>query len=192
VYNGYPVEEVESPTGCTKMGIEHMKNGLVTRGVLIDMPRLKGLPYLEPGTPVYPEDIEAWEKRAKVKLTVGDAIFLRTGRWVRREKVGPWPMMDVGEPGYHASVVPWLKQRDIAFIGADTSNDVLPSLVDGVRLPFHVATIVALGAYVFDGLDLEGVAETAAKLNRWEFMLTGAPLAVTGGTGGPVNLIAIF
>ena len=192
MYNGFPAEEVESPSGCRKLGIEHMKNGFVTRGVLVDMPRLKGVPYLEPGAPVYPEDIEAWEKKVGVKLMAGDAILLRTGRWLRREKLGPWSLMDAGEPGYHASVVPWLKQRDVAFIGADDSNDVLPSLVDGVQLPVHRALIVSLGAYVFDALDLEAVAETAARLNRWEFMLSGAPLAVTGGTGGPVNLIAIF
>jgi hypothetical protein len=74
----------------TKLGIDFLKNGIVTRGILIDIPRLKGLPYLEPGTPVYVEDLEAWEKKADLKIGRGDAILLRTGRWARPEAVGPW------------------------------------------------------------------------------------------------------
>ena len=192
-YNGYPFSEVHTDR-CVKMGIQHLKNGVVTRGILIDIPLLKGVPYLEPGTPVYPEDIEAWEKKAGVKIGAGDAIFLRTGRWLRREKLGPWQLYPAppGEPGYHASVVPWLKRRDVAFVGADVSNDVVPSQVDGVALPFHTLTIVALGIYLFDAMDLEAAAATAAKLKRWEFMLVGGPLAVDGGTGSPINLTAIF
>jgi kynurenine formamidase len=194
MYNGYSAAEINSPQGCTRMGIQLLKNGLTTRGILIDIPRLKGVEYLEPGTPVYPEDIEAWEKKAGVKVSAGDAILLRTGRWVRRTKVGPWQLYPPppGEPGYHASVVPWVKSRDVAFVGADVSNDVAPSLVEGVPLPFHTAVIVSLGAYIFDALDLDALAETAARLNRWEFMLTGAPMAVAGGTGSPITLIAIF
>jgi hypothetical protein len=72
------------------LGIQNLKNGVVTRGVLIDIPRLKNLPYLEPGTPVFVEDLEACEKKAHVTVPAGDAIFLRTGRWARREKLGPW------------------------------------------------------------------------------------------------------
>jgi kynurenine formamidase len=194
MYNGNAASDVNSPQGCKKMGIELLKNGVTTRGVLIDIPRLKGVEYLEPGTPVYPEDIEAWEKKANVKLGAGDAIFLRTGRWVRRAKLGPWQLYPAppGEPGYHASVVPWLRKRDVALVGADVSNDVAPSMVDGVALPFHTGVIVSLGAYIFDALDFDALAETAARLNRWEFMVTGAPMAVPGGTGGPITLVALF
>jgi Putative cyclase len=89
-YNGHQATEIQTEKGCTKLSIDNLKNGVITRGVLLDIPRLKNLPYLEPGTPVFTEDIEAWEKKANVKVQPGDAIFLRTGRWARREKLGPW------------------------------------------------------------------------------------------------------
>jgi kynurenine formamidase len=97
-----------------------------------------------------------------------------------------------GEAGYHASVVPLFRKRDVAMVGADLSNDVFPSRVEGVALPVHTLVIAALGAPLFDAMDLEAVAETAARLKRWEFMLTGAPLAVPRGTGSPINLVALF
>ncbi len=190
-YNGYAREEVLTEKGCAKLGIENLKNGIVTRGILIDIPRLRGVEYLEPGTPVFVEDLEAWEKKARVKVSAGDAIFLRTGRWARREKIGPWPVGS-NAAGYHASVAPWLKARGVAFLGSDAGQEVTPSLVEGVSLPVHTLAITALGIDIFDNQDLEAVAATAAKLNRWEFLLTVAPVPVTGGTGFPVNALAIF
>lgn len=190
-YNGYAREDVLTDKGCTKLGVQNLKNGVVTRGILIDIPRLKGVPYLEPGTPVFTEDLEAWEKKAGVKVAAGDAIFLRTGRWARRDKVGPWAVGQ-NEAGYHASVAPWLKERGVSFLGSDDAQDVLPSLVEGVNLPVHTLAITALGIDILDNQDLEAVAETAAKLNRWEFLLMVAPVPVTGGTGFPANALAIF
>ena len=190
-YNGYTAADINTDKGCLKLGIENLRNGIVTRGVLIDIPRLKGLPWLEPGTPVFIEDIEAWEKKAGVKVGPGDAIFLRTGRWARREKLGPWAVGQ-NEAGYHASVAPWLKQRGVSFLASDDAQDVTPALVDGVNLPVHTLAIAALGVDIMDNQDLEAVAETAAKLNRWEFLLTVAPVPVIGGTGFPANALAIF
>ena len=190
-YNGYPTAEINTNTGCTRFGIQNLKDGIVTRGVLLDIPRLKQLPYLEPGTPVFVEDLEAWEKQAGVKVAPGDAIFLRTGRWARRAKLGPWPV-GRNEAGYHASVAPWLKARGVAFLGADDAQDVTPSLVEAVNLPVHTLAITALGVDILDNQDLEALAETAARLHRWEFLLTVGPVPVTGGTGFPVNALAIF
>jgi len=190
-YNGYPRAEVNTEKGCTKLGVQNLKNGVVTRGILLDIPRLKGVPYLEPGTPVFQEDLEAWEAKAGIKVSPGDAIFLRTGRWARREKLGPWPVSR-NEAGYHASVAPWLKARGASFLGSDDAQDVTPSLVEGVNLPVHTLAITALGVDILDNMDLEAVAETAARLNRWEFLLMVAPVSVTGGTGFPANPLAIF
>jgi len=190
MYNGVS-NSVVTAAGCGKAGIQGLKNGIVTRGILIDIPRLKGVPYLEPGTPVFPEDVEAWEKKAGVKVSSGDVIFLRTGRWARRAKVGPWAIASQAA-GFHASIAPWLKARGVAMLGSDAAADVTPSLVEGAALPVHVLAIVALGMNLFDNQDLEAVAETAAKLNRWEFMLSVAPMPVQGGTGFPVNALAIF
>jgi kynurenine formamidase len=190
-YNGYARADVNTEKGCTRLGIDNLKNGIVTRGILIDMPRLKGVEYLEPGTAVYVEDLEAWEKKAGVKISSGDAILLRTGRWARRAKLGPW---NVGQSaaGLHASVAPWVKERGVAFVGGDAAQDVVPSQVEGQALPVHTLFITAMGINLLDNQDLEALGETAAKLNRWEFMLTLAPVPVTGGTGFPLNAIAMF
>ncbi len=203
LFNGWKIKDTKSAKGCTTLDVDALKNGLTTRGVLIDIPRLRGVKYLEPGTPIYPEEIEAWEKKANLKIGPGDAIFLRTGRWLRRAEKGPWQLFPAppgeGEAGYHVSCPAWFKKRDVAIVGADVSNDVTPhvevagevlSLTRG--MPVHSLTIVALGGIIIDALDLEAVAETAAKLNRWEFMVTGAPPRVVGGTGSLLNLTAIF
>ena len=190
-YNGYARADVNTEKGCAKLGIDNLKSGIVTRGILLDIPRLKGVEYLEPGTAVYVEDLEAWEKKAGVKISSGDAILLRTGRWARRAKVGPW---NVGQSaaGLHASVAPWIKERGVAFAGSDDALDVTPSGVEGMTLPIHTLFITALGINLLDNQDLEALGETAAKLNRWEFMLTINPVPVTGGTGFPLNAIAMF
>jgi kynurenine formamidase len=146
---------------------------------------------MEPGAAIYVEDIEAWEKKAGVKIGSGDAVFVRTGRWARRAAKGPW---NAGEilAGLHVSVVPWLKQRDVAILAGDGASDVMPSQVQGVSQPVHFLMLVALGSPLFDNCDLEQLAETANRLGRWEFMFTAAPLAVPRGTGSPLNPIAIF
>jgi kynurenine formamidase len=190
-YNGYARAEVNTEKGCTKLGIDNLKQGIVSRAVLIDAPRLKGVEYLEPGTPIYTEDIEAWEKKTGLTIAAGDVVLLRTGRWARRAKLGPW---NVGQnaAGFHASVVPLFKTRGVAIVGSDVAEDVVPSRVEGIALPLHTLLITAMGVNLLDNQDLEAVAETAAKLNRWEFMITVAPVPVTGGSGSPVNALATF
>lgn len=190
-FNGYARAVVNTDKGCTKLGIDNLKQGLITRGVLIDIPRLKGVPYLEPGTAIYQEDVEAWEKMAGVKIQSGDAILLRTGRWARREKVGPWPV-GRSAAGFHASIIPFIKQRGVAIAGSDDASEVTPTLVQGVSLPVHTLLITALGINILDNQDLEALAEICAKLKRWEFMLPINPMPITGGTGSPMNTIAIF
>ena len=190
-YNGYARADVNTDKGCAKLGVQNLKAGIVTRGVLIDIPRLRNVPYLEPGTAIYVEDLEAWEKKAGVKIAPGDAVLLRTGRWARRDKLGPW---NVGQSaaGLHASVAPWIKSRGVSLLGSDAAEDVTPSMVEGVALPIHTLMITALGVNLLDNQDLEALAETAARLNRWEFMLTINPMPVAGGTGFPLNAIAMF
>ncbi len=190
-YNGFARADVNTEKGCAKLGIDNLKNGIVTRGVLIDIPRLRNVEYLEPGTPIYVEDLEAWEKKAGVKVASGDAILVRTGRWARRAKLGPWNVAQ-SAAGLHASTAPWIKTRGVAFLGGDVGSDVVPSMVEGVTLPIHTLLIAGLGINLLDNQDLEAVAETAAKLNRWEFMLSIAPVPVTGGTGFPLNALAVF
>jgi len=192
-FNGYkPDAETVLKQGHAKNSIHNVKNGIFTRGVLIDIPRLKGVPYLEPGTPIYVEDLEAWEKKAGVKVTAGDALFVRTGVWARRKAMGPW-LRGRAEGGKSAgldpSVIPWLKKRDIAILGSDHPQYVSPSSLRGA---VHDFALLYLGIHLFDNCDLEALADAAAARNRWDFLLTAAPLPMVGGTGSPVNPIATF
>jgi kynurenine formamidase len=192
MYNGFPRTTVDpEAAGCTRLGITNWKEGIVTRGVLMDIARLRGVDYLEPGTPIYAEDLEAWERQTGITVGPGDVIFVRAGRWARRAEEGPWATGRTAA-GLHASAVPWLHERGVAMLGSDYTSDVLPSQVEGVGQPVHLLTLVAMGMPLFDNLDLEAVAEAAAAQGRWEFMFVAAPLAVPGGTGAPLNPLAIF
>jgi kynurenine formamidase len=190
MYNGFAQQEV-SEQGAGKLAITNVKQGIFTRGVLMDIAALKGVPYLEPSTAIYPEDLDAWEKKAGLKVAPGDAIFIRTGRWARRAAKGPW---EVGRnsAGLHASCARWLKQRDVALLGSDVASDVLPSGIAGVALPVHLLTLNAMGVHIFDNCDLEALSAATAQRKRWTFLLTAAPIPITGGTGSPLNPIATF
>jgi kynurenine formamidase len=195
-YNGYePDEATVLEHRHSKNSIHNVKNGVFTRGVLIDIPRLKGVPYLEPGTPIYVEDLEAWEKRSGVRVSAGDALFVRTGVWARRKAEGPWlrGRAEGGRSaGLHPSVIPWLKARDIALLGSDHPQYVSPGDEGAPRGAAHDFALVYLGVHLFDNCDLEALAEAAAARNRYEFLLTAAPLPIPGGTGSPLNPIATF
>ena len=198
MYNGYPHKEgVTLEGGATKNSVINAKTGIFTRGILMDIPRLRGVPYLEPGTSVYVEDLEAWEKQAGIKVSSGDALFIRTGRWARRAKLG---VENVGNEmaGLDASVIPWLRARDVALLGSEHAVDRRPRPASQTTtMPedsqaVHNFTLVALGVTVIDNCDFEALSEAAAARKRWEFLLTMAPLPMVRGTGSPINPIALF
>lgn len=192
MWNGYDVAGVVTKEGgAAKNSILTMKNGIVTRGVLYDIPRLKGVPYLEPGARIFPEDLEAWEKKSGVKAGPGDALLLRWGRWARRAKLGPWAI-DEGSAGLDNSVIPWLKKRDIALLGWETPGYAPQPPGDLPRTALHNFVLTILGVHIIDRADFDALSEAAAARNRWEFMLTVAPLPIPKGTGSPVNPIAMF
>lgn len=199
-YNGYRPDPVvvAAEGGHSRNTVHGAKSGIVTRGLLIDMARFKGVRYLDPGTPIYIEDLEAWEEETGLAVSAGDAVVIRTGRWARRAEVGPWDIANQAA-GLHASVIPWLKERDIALLGGEAPQDVAPAGIDpavtvandlGPR-PLHRFALIYLGMPLFDNLDLEALGDVAASLSRWEFLLTAAPLP-TRGTGSPINPIATF
>ena len=190
MYNGFPQTEV-TPEGARKLAVNVFKEGIFTRGILLDFPAMKGLPYLEPGTPLYPEDLDAFERFAKLTVRPGDVVFVRTGRWARRAAAGPWNV-GLRSAGLHASCAPWLRKRDVAMVGSDAASDVMPSRVEGVRQPIHQLLLVAMGTPIFDNCDLEAVSAAAVARKRWEFLLTAAPVPVKGGTGSPLNPVAVF
>ena len=92
----------------------------------------------------------------------------------------------------HASCGKWIRERDVAMVGSDAAMDVLPSGIPGVSHPIHLLTLNAMGVHIFDNCDLEAVAAMCAQLQRWDVLLTAAPLPVQGGTGSPINPIASF
>ena len=190
MYNGVPQETITAK-GASKLAVLNLQNGIVTRGILVDIARLKGVPYLEAGTAIYPEDLDAWEKQSGVRVGSGDAVIIRTGRWARRAAKGAW---DVGSlsAGLHASCAAWLKKRDIAILGSDDGSDVAPSQIEGVTHPIHQTMLIAAGIHILDCCDLEALGAACEKRKRPEFLLTIAPLAVPNGTGSPVNPIATF
>ena len=190
MYNGYS-QDVVTETGAANNSIINFKDGIITRGVLMDMARHKGVDYLEPGTRIYPEDLDAWEKKARVKVGSGDVILVRTGRWARREAKGPWPITE-GLAGLHMSCAKWLHARDVAILGGDGAQDVLPSGVAGISQPIHALALVAMGMPIFDNCDLELIGREAERRHRWEFLVTASPAAVPGATGSVLNPIATF
>jgi kynurenine formamidase len=159
--------------------------------VLVDIPWLRGVPYLEPSAGIYPEDLDAWEKRTGIRIGSGDVVFVRTGRWARRAAVGAWDI-SAASAGLHASTAAWFRARDIAMLGGDAASDMLPSGITGVDFPIHQLLLVAMGTPMFDQCDLEAVSTAAIARNRWTFLVTAAPLRVSGGTGGALNLTATF
>ncbi len=189
MYNGFSREEV-TEKGAGKLAVYQAKRGIFTRGVLMDIPQLKGVPWLEPGTAIYPEDLEAWEKKSGAKVQPGDVVLIRTGRWARRAEKGVWKPDQLA--GLDVSCVRWLKQRDAAVLGSDAASDVRPSGVDGFAQPVHTLTIVTLGVPILDNCDLEEVSRESLKRKRWGFLLTTSPLAVPGATGSALNPIAVF
>jgi kynurenine formamidase len=190
MYNGVSVDVLKE-SGAEKLGIENAFAGVFTRGVLVDIAWLKGRDYLEPGTVITIDDLEAWEAKTGVRVQSGDVLLVRTGRWERVRQKGQWNFLE-GAAGMHASVATWLKARDVAVIGCDGVSDVMPSGVEGKANPLHELVLVGLGMPILDNLDLDAVAREAKSRGRWEFLFVGAPLRVPGGTGSPLNPLAIF
>lgn len=190
VYNGYSQTEINKQ-GAHQLAVEVFKSGFFSRGILMDIPRLKGVKYLEPSTPITPADLDAWEKQAGIRVGSGDVVFVRTGRWTRRAEKGQWDT-EKAAAGMHASCARWFHQRDVAIVGSDTHGELMPSGVEGIPFPVHQLLLIAMGTPLLDNCDLEALSEAAAKRHRWEFLLTVAPLAIPLGTGSPVNPIATF
>ena len=190
LFNGYGAETVTAH-GATRLGIHQLHAGIVTRGVLLDIPALRGVDALAPGEPVFPDDLEAAETRAGLQVRAGDVLFVRTGRWRWRDEHGPWDLASRAA-GLDAACLPWLRARDVAALGSDGVSDVMPSRVDGVPMPIHTVAIVALGLHLMDNLDFDALAASCAEERRWEFLLAVAPLVLRRGTASPVNPIAVF
>jgi kynurenine formamidase len=191
LYNGRPANLITSREGAQSHSIEVASQGIVTRGVLLDITRVKGTPWVAVDDPVMPEDLEAAERLEGVRVEEGDILLVRTGNYRMRLENGPRPRT---EPATACQVActPWFKERGVAMLGTDTSNDIRPSHYATITAPLHTVSLVTLGMWLIDNANLEELSQACQERNRYEFMLTLGPLRLRNVTGSPVNPIALF
>ena len=189
-FDGKPDGSVTTE-GAQTGAIDVLKDGLVGRGVLLDVPRVRGVPWIEPGEHVFREDLEAAEREQGVRVGTGDILLVRTGHTRRQAELEPW---DTGKAkaGLHPTTASFLADRGVAALGSDGNNDTAPSTTEGVGFPIHVLAINAMGVHLLDYLQFEDVARHCEAVGRWEFLFVAAPLRIVGGTGSPINPTAIF
>ena len=190
MYNGFPASDVLS-TGAVRNSILAGEDGISTRGVLLDIARLKGVDWLEPGDGISVDDLEAAEAAQGVAVRSGDILLIRTGRDSRREAEGAWPPFN-GLAGLLMETLPWIREREVAILGCDGVSDMIPSNIEGSPLPIHHIIITYMGVHLIDNARLGPLGDACAERNRWEFLLTIAPLRLVGGTASPINPIAMF
>ena len=193
LYNGKPASAVTS-RGPTIQDITAYANGIVGRGVLLDIPRLRGVKWLEPGEAVTTAELEAAEKEQGVRLGKGDIFVFRTGHHRRRLELGPWNNGYDGEgkAGLHVETMLLLHERQVAAFFPDGDGEVVPSNVDGVAYPIHALQIAAMGMACADSLQFEELVKVCEEEKRWEFLVVAAPLRLPRGTGSLFNPLAIF
>lgn len=191
LYNGVDSRGSVGSLGGSVGTVKQLHDGVVGRGVLIDLPRAGGLDWLEPGTAAGPGDLTtALESQGTVRRS-GDVVIVRTGHRRRRSELGAW------DPSNHsAGLAPdsmeWLHATDVCVLGGDGDSDSRPSAVEGVESPIHALALAAMGLPLIDNMNLEDLADACAAAGRWEFLFVMAPLRIPGGTGSPVNPLAIL
>jgi kynurenine formamidase len=190
LYNARPADAA-TEKGVSVNSIEVLKNGLIGRGVLLDIPRLRGVPWLEPGEHVFRGDLEAAEDRQALEVKPGDILLVRTGHTLRLAELGPWNTPEA-KAGLHPMAMSFVADRSVAALGSDGNSDTAPSSTEGVDFPIHVLAIAAMGVHLLDYLQLDDLGQACERSRRWEFLFAAAPLRVDGGTGSPLNPVAIF
>jgi kynurenine formamidase len=190
LHNGISSSTVTS-AGGPRGAITVASHGIVSRGVLLDIPRVRGVHWLEPGEIVVTEELEAAERAQHVRLGEGDILLLRTGHARRRLELGPWEAA-LAKAGLHPYAMRLLHARGIAVAGFDGDGDAVPHQVEGLTAPIHCLGMNAIGLHFMDSLNFEDLAVACEAEQRWEFLCVIAPLRLGGGTGTAVNPIAIF
>ncbi len=191
MYNGFDQAQVTS-VGARRNSIMAGKDGVVSRGVLLDIPALHGVPYLELGERITVEDLEAAEARQGVTVSEGDILLVCIGRDARREEHGYWTSGIDGIAGLSVTCAPWIRERGVAVMGCDGITDAMPHQIEGWDTPMHQVLIVSMGIHLIDNMQLGRLAAACEERGRWEFLLTLAPLRLDQGTASPINPIAMF
>jgi len=190
LYNGIPSSSV-SVAGASQLGVDNLKDGIVGRGVLLDIPRARQVSWLEPGDVISADDLDAAEAAQGVRVGEGDILLCRTGHHRRRRDIGAWTAAHL-KTGIDPQAMTWIRDRHVAAMGSDGDSDTVPSVVDQVSYPVHVLAMCAMGVVLMDCLNLDDLARACAADGRWDVLLTVAPLVLKHGTGTPVNPIAVF
>ncbi len=190
LHDGVPADTL-APDGARALSVEAARDGIVGRGVLLDLPRLRGVPWLEPGEHVGAAELAAAERAQGVRVGAGDILLVRVGHRRRRTELGPWDAA-VTRAGLHPSAMEFLAERGVTALGGDGNNDAAPSTTEGVAYPVHVLAVHAMGLHLLDYLQFEDLAAACAAAGRWSFLCVVAPLRLPGATGSPVNPIAIM
>jgi kynurenine formamidase len=192
MYNGASSRLVTTSEGATSHSIDVAHPGIVTRGVLVDAAWLRGVDHIQRGDGVGLDDVEQAEARCGVRIGEADVLLLRTGQLGHRERTGPVDPARDGSSGPLPELLPLLRERGVAVLGSDTGNDVTPTGYDRFSNPVHQIGIVAMGLWILDNAWLDDLAEACRARQRWEFLLSIAPLRLTNATGSPVNPVAVF
>ena len=192
IYNGYDATMVGSK-GAIRNDIANARDRVVGRGVLLDVARSHGRPWLEPGDQIHAQDLEDCAQSEGVEVGRGDIVLVRTGQMAQCRDAGGWGTYAAGSaPGLALDTAPWIFDRELAAVATDTwGMEVLPNQTPDVFQPLHIILIVHTGLLVGEIFDLEALADDCAADGTYDFLLTAAPLPITGGVGSPVNPLAV-
>ncbi|MBV8217454.1 MAG: cyclase family protein [Gammaproteobacteria bacterium] len=190
-YNGLPANEVSSG-GAPRLGSEHLKDRLVGRGVLLDLPRAKGREWLEDGYAITVDDLESTAESERVKIRDGDILLVRTGQMARCRQQG-WGTYAGGDaPGLSFFTIPWLAERQVAAVASDTWGvEVRPNELADSFQPLHIPAIVYMGLLLGEMFELEQLAAQCADDGIYEMFVSAPPLPFTGTAGAPPGPVAI-
>jgi kynurenine formamidase len=192
MYNGRPSSLVSTNRGATVCSVDNARNGIIGRGVLVDVPLVRGVDWLDREDGVMPADILEAEDRCGFQIEEGDVLFIRTGQLRRTLTEGPFNPAKDGSTACNAACLPLLRERDISVLGTDTANDMLPSPYRNITNPIHQVALIRMGVWILDNANFEELAVACSERGRWEFMVNMGVLRIIGGTGSPVNPIVVF
>jgi len=192
MFNGVSASEVRSD-GARRNSVLNLAEGVVGRGVLLDIARLRGVPFLEGNAAIQLAELEAAESAQDSLVGCGDVLLVGTGRDRRRAEQGGVLDPADGMAGLHPECLPWLREREVALLGSDGISDPLPGVgTPNWPFPIHQIGIAGMGLHLIDNMDLGELGAACAESQRWSFLFTLGVLRVPGGTGCPVNPIALL
>lgn len=189
MWNGRdPAKEIDT-NGTRFADITAFSGGLITRGVLLDVPRHRRVSYVSMERPVDGAELEAIAKAQGVVVEPGDALLVYSGREAFVRSVAAYGPSTGARPGLDASCARFIRDRDVAVLGWDM-HDAMPDK-DGLPWPAH-GVLYSYGVALLDNALLEPLAQACSEEQRYEFMFMALPLKIPRGTGSPVNPIALF